>query len=234
MSYDIAKKIHQLVAKAESTKHEAEAEAIMVKVRDLLNLHGLSLLTIATSLSDDPVLVQENAGAYFKSEGWGRRLSLAVAQYYGVKLIWSRKASSPNKINFTIAGRESCRAAFCAMMPYLQREVRRQARIADNAYHYTSFSRACTAIGNGLTYRLLTLAEKNVATTPRQQSGLNALVPVDIIQNVIDTHFGKGGVVESRQRTLKVNWIDVEIANGINLGDQIKGDTEGTLALGNK
>jgi hypothetical protein len=59
MPYDYVDTIRKLIAKAESTDSSEEADAFMQKVRQLMDRHGVSLVGLATHLSDDPVAVAD-------------------------------------------------------------------------------------------------------------------------------------------------------------------------------
>ena len=66
MAHDIVQKIQQMVAKAESTDSAAEAESIMVKVREMLDRHGISLLSVKRHANDyDPVATSRDIYGHF-------------------------------------------------------------------------------------------------------------------------------------------------------------------------
>lgn len=173
----IAEKISKLIAKADSTSHPEEADLFMAKAQELMMAHGLSLLDIGKLDSDDPVGTTDEAGTYYASEGWAKHLGTQLARYYGCEVMFSQVAR--NKFAFGIAGRESARVTFALMFPFVVRQVRAQAREAVKCGEASTESRAKTAIGNALTFRIqrLRLAENNneKATATR-----NALVPVDL------------------------------------------------------
>jgi hypothetical protein len=218
MAYDIARKLAAMVAKAESTTSTEEADSIMQMVRHMLNRHGLSLLSISTAAMDDPVAVEKDLHSFWQAEGWMGNLTGAAARFFGCRIVFSR---SGNKTWVTIAGRESCRAAYQAMMPYLRHQVKRNARIEFQAGRYASQSQAERAIANALTYRLQQLWAENERKTrsPGEARGLMALVPVDTIQAALEAEFGQLRARRASKRRTDRNAINV--AAGISLADQV-------------
>lgn len=221
MGYDIARKVRAMIAKAESTTHAEEADAIMQMVRGMLDRHGISLLSIPSADHDDPVRAQE-AGHAWQSSAWILRVYRAAGAYYGVKVVESRQG---NKVTFTIIGRESCRAIFCDMIDYLVSSVRRLAEEAHRKGRYHSNSSACGDIGRALAVRLSNLAREHAAAqrSPQAASGMNALVPVDLLDSVARATF-------PNMRTMKTAPIKTastgrSLAAGINLNGQVTGQS---------
>lgn len=223
MAWDVVKKIQAMVAKAESTPSLDEAETIMTMVRKMLDQHGISLLTIRnTVMSDDPVEVQEDVYGFWASDNWMKKLSDAAAHYYGVRIVWQKQG---NYTHITVVGRESCRAAYAAMLPYLRLRVRRMAASGWRHGNYQSESRARTQIGIALAYRLyaLVLAEQNRPRQATEAAGLNMLVPVDEMEQVLKEHFPgiKEAKLISKARPTRQA---IEDASKINLGDQLNAE----------
>lgn len=189
MGYDIARKIQQLVALAESTNSAEEADACMQKARLMLERHGLSLLSIKTAVHDDPVGITREAAHFYKSEQWNGRLVQAAATLFGVEIVYTQNG---NRTNITAFGRESCRAVFGAMYPYLRKSVQRQATKAFNAGEYASKSRAASMIGRALAARIwrLIYERREADRSPMAAAGINALVPVDYIEIMMRREFG--------------------------------------------
>lgn len=185
MAYDIIEKIQQMVAKAESTDSMAEAETIMTMVRKMLDQHGISLLTITKHQRRDldPVGTSRDVYGWWAADNWMRKLSAAAGDYYGVKVVWTKRG---NKTDIAIVGRESCRAAYLAMLPYLRMQVNRLAKRGWHRYDYRSESVGRNQIGIALSYRLYALAaekrEETETLSGKQGAGLNALIPVDEIE----------------------------------------------------
>lgn len=193
MSYDYVDTIRKLIAKAESTTSSEEADAFMQKVRQLMERHGVSLVGLSTHLSDDPVAIGDPDIGYWKSDSWMRALAAAVGRYYGVRVYFYPVSHIRHEV--VINGRESCRATYTLMMPYLVRAVKRIAHQATEQGLYASKSRARRDVGNALSQRLNYLAaearQRAEAAGPRTQTGLNALVPADVLDVVEQDFFGR-------------------------------------------
>lgn len=182
MGVDIVERIQKLLAKADSTTSMEEAETIMTMVHGLLQKHGVSLLQVARYANEyDPVGTTDDAFTFWASDNWARRLSNAAGEYYGVRVIWFKRG---NKTTITVVGRESCRAAFIAMMPYICKQVRRLAERGYYNYLYQSKGRGCTQIAIALGNRLYALAAVDERTQrPRKEdAGHRMLVPVDLVE----------------------------------------------------
>jgi hypothetical protein len=81
----IKRKIQALLAKANGTDNEHEAEAFMAKAMDLLAEHQLDLGELVGD--DDPILHHVGLKQASSGHAWRWRLYSAVAQFYGCKSI---------------------------------------------------------------------------------------------------------------------------------------------------
>lgn len=179
----IADKISKLIAKAESSSHPDEADTFMAKVHQLLEQHGLDLQQVGKLQSDDPVGRSNSVGAYFASESAFRDVAFAAARYYGCQGL---VASVGSKRYVHVVGRQSARTTFELMWPYLKRSIRAKARQLEKEEGST-FARQRRWVADALTARINKLlherefheARKEVVTT-----GVNALVPVDLIEQM--------------------------------------------------
>lgn len=220
MAWDIVKKIQQMLAKAESTDSLAESETIMMKVDELLTKHGISLLQIGPmAQSNDPVDVSHDACGFWASDNWMRKLSAAAGEYYRVEVIWHRRG---NHTGISVVGRESCRAAYIAMLPYLRLQVMRLARRGVSAGRYSTASRARTQIGLALAERLYALVyqRKRTPKTERQVAGENMLVPVDEIEIIMREHFADVKEIKVRS-SVRISREAVIDAGTVSLADQV-------------
>lgn len=193
---DISVKISKIIAKADSTTNPEEAETFMAKAQQLMMEHGLSLLDLGRLDSDDPVAVDKDAWSHSASYGFMTKVASAAARYYGVE--WCRMRHGKDMV-YSVAGRESARVTFMLMLPYLEREIKRVARIAFNEGHYSSRMQAATRCGNALALRIWSMAREEHVTKHRGE-GLNALVPVDLVEQALAEAFpsmrkGRGGKV---------------------------------------
>jgi hypothetical protein len=223
MGVDIVDRIQKLLAKANSTTSLAETESIMVMVQGLLTKHGISLLQVAQKADEyDPVGTDYEAFHFWAADNWSRRLAVAAGEYYGVRVFW-RQAG--NKTHVITVGRESCRAAFSMMTPYLCRQVRRLAERGVRSGHYLSQTRGCTQVSIALGNRLLALAavDDRSERGRKEQAGRNMLIPVDLIEEEIKANLG---VI--REKTLRtktfVTLQALRDAESINLADQLRRD----------
>jgi len=188
MPYDYAKKLQAMLAKAASTPSAEEADTIMQMVNEMMRKHGISLLDLQTHLSDDPVGIADPELHYWAADKWKRPLLSALSFLYGVRVYYT---ASGNKTTLLINGRESCRVTFTLMAPYLIKTVQRVAAKAFREGRYSSLSKANRDVGAALANRVWRLYhEQKAAAGPRAVAGLNALVPVDVIETVEFDAFG--------------------------------------------
>lgn len=229
MGQNIIKRIKQMVAKAESTDFEHEAEQIMEMVGRLMQAHGISLLDVKNQAHElDPVGVDRNPYGFYQADNWIKKLSSAAGRYYGVEVIWFKRK---NWTETAICGRESCRAAYTAMMPYLVGQVRRLARQYTKSGRFETESKAKTQIGAALCRRLFTLYyERQAADRPKRDiMGMNMLVPVDEIELAMKEAFSDLKMVDIWKKPVQVNRAALEAANAVNLADQLKEKQERVL-----
>jgi hypothetical protein len=187
----IADKIAKIIAKADSSTHPEEAEAFMAKAHAMMEQHGLSLLDLGRLDSDDPVGKDLNAYHNNNVDHWRYQVGGALANYYGCRIIGEKTFTDRGQARgryWHVFGRESARITFTVMWPFVDRQVMAMAREAHKAGVYSSIPKARTAIGKALAIRLYDMVE--VQEERRENdTGLNALVPVDIIQAEIDATF---------------------------------------------
>lgn len=221
MGWDFVKKIRNMVAKAEDkATSSAEAEAIMVKVRAMLEKHGISLLTITDATSNDPVDTDKYIGHFWASDNWIRALSDGAGRYYGVRVVWHKQG---NKTHISAVGRESCRAAYGLMLPYIIRAVKAEAKkgVADGVYR--SKSAAESRIGNAMATRLRALAyqrKQAEAEVTKEGAGMAALVPVDEIDAAMFDAFPDTRTIDLKART-ELTADAWRRANNIGLAEQV-------------
>lgn len=224
MAYDIVDKIQQLVAKADSTDSAAEAESIMNKVRDLLEKHGISLLTISEKerRANDPVGTSRDVYGFWAAESWVKKLSDAAAIYYGVRIVWAKRG---NYTQIAVIGRESARAAFTAMMPYLRGQVN---RLGQRGYVYGDFqsvSKGRYQIGVALALRMYAMIrERNtvVAASPKLTDGVNMLVPVDELDIELQEAFPDGKKAANLWKNVaRPSYAAIMAAGEVNLAEQL-------------
>lgn len=175
----IAERISKLIAKAEATTHEEEADAFMSKAQQLMEEHGLNLLQLG-KLDEDPIGLQEDAIRTAASYPWARKIANALSHYYGCRFVYYQRG---NQILYDVAGRESARVTFTLMLPFVLKQVHKLSGIAFNKGVYPARMTAKTRIGNATAERIWSMCPK---TEKNEGTGVNALVPVDLLEQLID------------------------------------------------
>ena len=205
----IADKITALIRQADESKHKGEADAFMRKVHVLLENHGMSLLDIGTLQTDDPLGETEYAGDFTPVESSFRDTAFAAAKYYGCEAtIGPRYVDINSKFvkrhSITVYGRQNARTTFTLMWPYIKRAMIDAGRELQNkekqqlleAYGTEgakfikpkSMSVHMRHVSTALEDRIRRMISQNNRT--RKDNGLasrgvNALVPVDLIAELI-------------------------------------------------
>jgi len=221
-----AKKITAILAKAESTNHEAEAEVLMEKAHKLMMEHGITLLDLG-KLHEDPVGVNKNAVELSASYPWMRRVANQLGRYYGCKVVY---VNAPrNKVLLSVVGRESARITWELLVPFVQKQIQALAREAYKEGRYSSRMQAVTRIGNATAIRIAKLADEMRSDTRIFGTGVNALVPVDIIDNALAEAFP--GAVTTRSRAASVDDYAREAAKKVNFDRQM-GRASATRMIG--
>lgn len=209
---DISEKIRKIIAKADTTTSPEEAEAFMAKAQQLMMEHGLSMLDLGR-LDEDPINHELGVSRWYG--GYHGKVCTAVAAYFGVRIVVSR-VHGKNMIN--IFGRESARITYQLMIPYVFKQINKQASRAAKNGEYPTVSTAITRIGNAFAYLI---SEKNSENQEKHEgTGTNALVPVDLIREEMMRVFpnmrrkkpGRGSVDENAFKR----------AGNINLNRQVR------------
>jgi hypothetical protein len=196
----IADKIAKIIAKADSTTNPKEAEVFMAKAQQLMEEYGFTLLDLGRLDSDDPVGTTRDSAHHFKADNWARHVAYSLGSYYGAKVYTTTYG---NKIVHSVVGRESARVTYSIMIHFVLRQVRAMARKAFKDGVYASESRARTAIGNALSRRLWILSNEQKARREDSGagSGLNALVPVDLIKQECEASFPDASLLSFKGTT---------------------------------
>lgn len=180
----MAEKILKIIAHAESTSHPEEAEAFMSKAHKLLEEHGLSLLDLG-KLSDDAVGVDYRTIWNSEAARVETKITIALAEFFGCKSVQTKMN---NRTYHSLAGRESARVTATLMIPFVIRQYRALANKAFADGMYRNKSAAQTAIGNALAIRIWDLVPAKPASEEKS-TGVNALVPVDLIRAAMEERF---------------------------------------------
>lgn len=199
----IANKIAKIIAKADSTTNPEEADTFMAKAHAMMEAHGLSLLDLGRLDSEDPIGTSRDCASVSASYGCARAVATQLASYYGCELVYTAYKQE-NKFKFHVCGRESARITFQLMFPYVWRQVADLARKDFKAGNHKTRMSALNAVANALTLRIARLVaeQKDRRKEDLAGKGLNALVPVDLIEQELRNAFPRARVGRaSKMRT---------------------------------
>jgi hypothetical protein len=180
-------KITKLLAHAEGTNNQAEADLFMSRVHKLLEEHNIALHELGDK--DDPIHRSPDELEVSRSLSYCSSLVPWLGAYYGCEVTWQR---TPKKFYFTVFGRQSATMTFHLMAPFVLKQVRQQATKLHKEGLAPTYGKALTAVANALTQRLTKLwyAEQQREQS-RVASGERALVPVDQVKALVDETFGE-------------------------------------------
>ena len=181
----LIQKITQLLAHAESTNNEHEANTFMEKVHSLLEEHNISLHELGDS--DDPIQRDDQELEVSRSLSYAVHLLPALGAYYGCEIVFHR---GHKKNRFICFGRESATMTFHIMAPFILKQVCQQAKALYESGDIATYGKGLTAVANALTYRLNRLYwENRDRDTTRVANGDRALVPVDKVEALVAEHY---------------------------------------------
>jgi len=234
----IANKIRALIAKANSTEHEAEASAFMAKAQQLLEEHQLDLGSLADA--DDPVVI--NLDGFEQTESspsWYKDLYVALGALYGCKAVLNPKLILTSRGNtrwgyaVELTGRESSIVTAQLMFPWVKEQCFAKGRqlVRDLGYSDTNEEKKqARRVGNALVHRIWRLVHAACKDeAPRTEAAKNALVTQDRVLQVYNDHYKN--LKESKGRSTKTNGSARDAASSIGLHRQAGGST--TLRIGN-
>lgn len=176
----ITEKIKQIIAKANSTTSEAEADALMAMAARLMEKHQIE----AHMLGDnDPLGTTE--GDFRPKSGpssYRPRVLAALAQYYGCKVFWYQEYQGKHiKQLLEISGPESARITTSLMMDFVwQQIVDKAAKLAEEGGHGDRgkmLRHICNAMCGRL-YTLTAVDKQSSEARPRTEAVANALMVI--------------------------------------------------------
>ena len=169
--------ISKLLAKAEGTDNEAEADTVMSSVHKMLEQHNISLHELGDQ--DDPIVHADDIFVN-RSLSYATNLIPALGYYYGCQVVIDR---GTKKNRFLVFGRQSASMTLHLMTPFVLSQIRQQARKLHKEGKSQTYGKALTAVANALTVRLRKLIlEMQKRDNERVASGGKALVPVDLVR----------------------------------------------------
>lgn len=198
-------KITAMIRQADESTHPAEADAFMQKVHALLEREGISMMDLGTLKVEDPLGVTHKAAEYTPMETSFRDVVFALAEFYGCKATIGRRMVQNEKGKWvkrhmaTVYGRQNARTTFELMWPYVKR------RMLDEAFKIYNEERAkLKAEFTAVELKYMQLPSRSVymrhvatalelritkmiiaRTPPTVTKGENALVPVDLIADLM-------------------------------------------------
>jgi hypothetical protein len=225
---EISAKIRAIIAKADSTSNAFESSTFMEKAQKMMEEHGLSLLDLGSLDSDDPVGVDVDFYQSFKTTPYWETLATHLAYFFGCKLVVSHK-SNGNKYH-SIAGRESARVTYTLMWPFVMRQIKTMAT-AD--YKSGKFAHPKTAyrdlsIALALRLQTMTLAKQASGNDTR---GINALVPVDLIDLALQERFPN--LTPSKTKKVSLDEHAIKRTEGVSLFTQTGASKSALKIAGN-
>jgi hypothetical protein len=182
---DMKTKILKILEKAQSTTHDAEADALFSKARTMMEEHQISAFDLQAGA--DPI-GQRRTNAFQKNTPASLRYWMEgeVAQFYGctpVTLTWGAKAQrigTKAKQVIELIGPESALVTTELMFPFIWKQILEKARTyakGDAKIERKIRKEICDAFAlrlHWITYR----AKKAEASTPSTEGGRNALVVI--------------------------------------------------------
>lgn len=215
----IKDKIAALLAKAESTKNLHEADAFMAKVNELLERHQIEMHEIRAHGGDKDPMTHIVSEATRAAE-WPTRMGWALAAYYGCKMLRYKQVTLA-RYTMKVVGRESAVTTFDLMFPFVQAQVRQQARRMSKEYGVT-IAKAERSVGMALASRIWKLVD--AANVRRAQLVGTGLVPVSDNDAYVAEHLGE--TIDAKKLTQPIEAGAREYADKVSLHVQTTGKTK--------
>ena len=204
----IKARIQALLAKANGTDNEHEAEAFLAKANDLLRQYQLDLTDLVDA--DDPIIHHVGLSRAESGHAWRWRLYSAVARLYGCKTIHCdvglRDNGKGKKVPFyeqRLVGRESAVITTDLMYPWIAGQVKAKAK---DIAKLTGMSEQGQAkrVAAALISRINRLIAENEAkpVEAKTEAAKNALVVIsNAVQAKYDELYPDTVTITSRPRT---------------------------------
>ena len=217
---EIREKIRALLAKAQGTNNEHEADAFIAKANELLEKFQLTINDIMPE--EDKVVHSLGRDWSKKSHAWFFDLYRAVAVYYGCQTVreeyYHKKENGKYqlRVRMNLIGRQSAIITTDLMFPYLFSEVNRHAR---RLFEITGLTPAGQAnrVGAALVARIWAMMPvREEARTIAAKK--NALMTVDAVRAKLREVFPSTESVRASRRS--TDELSREAAASINLARQ--------------
>lgn len=229
----IKSKIAALLAKAQGTDNEHEAEAFLAKVNELLDQHQLDMGDIVDA--DDPVKHHKGLQGTPSHPSWQRHLYRDLGKLYGCQSVFvsdyeERNGKWRDTFRQELVGRESAIITTEMMYPWVKAECNRLGRgLAKQSGQTPAYE--TRRVANALVTRIRTLivANQTKNDAPKTKTARNSLVTLDRVQQVMAQVYGE--TQKAARRGTRTNANAREAAAGIGLHRQTGGKSQ--LKLGN-
>lgn len=226
----IIAKIKALIAKANSTEHEAEAAAFMGKANELLEQHQIDLGALQDA--DDPVRVKlDGFAATDSAPSWHKDLFVAVGRLYGCRAVKSgqyvkTKTGLARGYQIELTGRESALVTTELMFPWIKSQCNAAGRKLAVDHPERNAAWHARRVGNALTLRIwgLIREQEKKVDQPKTAAAKNALVTQDRVLAVFNEHYDN--LKSGRGRARSSNAAARNAASGIGLHRQAGGASQ--------
>lgn len=227
----IAARIKALLAKAQSTEHEAEAAAFMAKAQQLLDQYQIDVNSLQDG--DDPVRVNlDGLERTEKDPSWQKNLYIALGALYGCHSVinWKIVRGKPGFV-IELTGRDSSIITTELMYPWVKERCYAAGR--NLAKEYADVSDPLTAaqytrrVANALTARIYRLVDlQNKGDIPRTEAAQkNALITQDRVLQVFNDHYANDELTDCRASSVKSSRAAEDAAEKIGLHRQATGQS---------
>lgn len=184
----IKQRIMALLAKANGTDNEHEAEAFLAKAHELLAQYQLDIADLVDA--DDPIIHHTGLSQAESGHAWRWKLYSAVAQLYGCKSIhvdigfmknpdgsfqMNKKGHYIPGYEQRLVGRESSVITAELMYPWIVSQVREKAKDIAKVTGMSEQGQA-KRVAAALISRIYRIIAENKEQAPRTEAGRNALV----------------------------------------------------------
>ena len=226
----IKAKIAALLAKANGTDNEHEAEIFSAKAHEMMAEYQLQAFDLG---EDDPMGVWLGMTGNGSTPTWKAHITTSVAQYYGCKVI--RHKSNDGTWRLGIHGRESARVTAELMTPFIFDQCRAEAKRLKKEGHTGTVEQITRLVANALNSRIWKLTQEQAAANrAAAESGSvsreasQALAIVEEVDAYVASLYAKLKPGKGRARNTSAD--AREAANRVSLHRQT-GNSSSTLRL---
>lgn len=224
----IKAKIAALLAKANGTDNEHEADTFLAKAMEMLDQHQLSMADLDDQ--EDPVKWYAGLDCTKWTASWQVDLYSAIARLYGCRSVKNHQWKG---FKLELVGRESATVTTELMFPWIKEQVNEKGRELFKAGGAPNAANGARLVGNALVRRIWTLIreqEQAVGGPKTEAFAKNALVSQDRVLQVMEEHYGK--LDKGRATRTKSSGAAKALAGGIGLHRQAGGSS--TLKIGGR